>query len=151
MLTVGPQVPELSSNTFPFKKILFATDFTSEAAIAAAFVVNFAEAFEAGIDVLNVVQDGAADDPKLLEDIRACFFSVVDGLVPRHARAFCDPKTFVAIGGAHDRIIEHIRDNSIDLLVLSIRRASHLMMEMRTSGVFRIIVDAECPVLTIRR
>jgi nucleotide-binding universal stress UspA family protein len=71
--------------------------------------------------------------------------------VPRHARAFCDPKTFVAIGGAHDRIIEHIRDNSIDLLVLSIRRASHLMMEMRTSGVFRIIVDAECPVLTIRR
>jgi nucleotide-binding universal stress UspA family protein len=150
-LTVGPQVPALFSKTLPFKKILFATDFTSEAAIAAAFVVNFAEALEAGIDVLNVVQDDAIDSPALLADIRSRFFSVADGLVPQHARAFCALKTFVAIGSAHDRIIEHIKDNSIDLLVLSIRNASHLRMEMRTSGVFPIIVDAECPVLTIRR
>ncbi len=150
-LTVGPQVPALSSKTFLFKKILFATDFTSEAAIAAAFVVNFAETFGSGIDVLNVVQDDVIDTPTLLADIRSRFFSVVDGLVPQHARAFCDRKTFVASGSAHDRIIEHIIDNSIDLLVLSIRRASHIGMEMRTSGVFRIIVDAGCPVLTIRR
>jgi nucleotide-binding universal stress UspA family protein len=150
-LTVGPQVPALSSNTPPFKKILFATDFTPDAALAAAFVANFAEAFGAGIDVLNVVQDGAIDDPKLLADIRSRFFSVVDGLVPQHARAFCAPKTFVAIGSAHHRIVEYVGGNSIDLLVLSIRRASHLRMEMRTSGVFQIIVDAGCPVLTIRR
>jgi nucleotide-binding universal stress UspA family protein len=150
-LTVGPQVPALTSTTFPFKKILFATDFTSEAATAAAFVVNFAGEFGSEIDVLNVIQDGAMDDPMLLADVRSQFFSVVDGLVPQHARAFCDPKTFVAIGGAHDRIVEHIMDKSIDLLVLSIRNASHLRMEMRTSGVFQIIVDAECPVLTIRR
>jgi nucleotide-binding universal stress UspA family protein len=150
-LTVGPLVPALSSNTLPFKKILFATDFTADAAIAAAFVVNLAEAFGARIDVLNVVQDDAIDNPTLITDIRGRFFSVVDGLVPQHAQAFCDPKTFVATGNAHDRIIEHIRSNSIDLLVLSIRNASHLRMEMRTSGVFRIIVDAKCPVLTIRR
>lgn len=150
-LTVGPQVPALSSQTNPFKKILFATDFTSESAIAAAFVVNFAEAFGAEIDVLNVVQDGTIDNPTLLGDVRDRFFSVVDGIVPQHARAFCDPKTYVAVGSAHNRIIEHIRDRSNDLLVLSIRNASHLRMEMRTSGVFQIIVDAECPVLTIRR
>ena len=150
-LTVGPQVPALSSKNVPFKKILFATDFTSEAAIAAAFVVNFAESFGAGIEVLNVVQDDAIDDSTLLADTRSRFFSVVDGLVPQHARAFCAPKTFVAIGSAHDRIIEHIGSNLIDLLVLSIRNASHLRMEMRTSGVFQIIVDAKCPVLTIRR
>jgi hypothetical protein len=34
--------------------------------------------------------------------------------------------------------------------VLGIRRTSHIDMEMRTSGAFRIIVDAPCPVLTIR-
>jgi nucleotide-binding universal stress UspA family protein len=150
-LTVGPQVPALSSKALLFRRILFATDFTPDAAFAAAFVVNFAEAFKAGIDVLNVVQNEAIDAPTLLADVRSRFFTVVDGLVPQHARAFCDPKTFVAIGGAHDRIIEHIKDKSIDLLVLSIRNASHLRMEMRTSGVFRIIVDAGCPVLTIRR
>jgi len=57
----------------------------------------------------------------------------------------------VAVGEAYDQILEHIRDRSSDLLVLGIRRTSHLSMEMRTSGAFRIIVDAECPVLTIRR
>jgi hypothetical protein len=35
--------------------------------------------------------------------------------------------------------------------VLGLRKTSHLGLEMRTSGAFRIIVDAECPVLTIRR
>jgi hypothetical protein len=101
--------------------------------------------------VLNVVQDGGIDDAKLVADTRSRFFSVVDGLAPQHARAFCDPRTFVEIGSAHRRIIEHVGGDSIDLLVLSIRRTSHLRMEMRTSGVFQIIVDAECPVLTIRR
>jgi nucleotide-binding universal stress UspA family protein len=150
-LTVGPTVPVLSPNSHPFKRILFATDLTSEAALAAKWVVNFAELFGAGIDILSVVQDGASDDPTLLADIRSRFFAIVEGLVPQHVQAFCNPKTFVAIGSAHERIVEQVIDGANDLLVLSIRKASHLRMEMRTSGVFRIIVDAACPVLTIRR
>jgi nucleotide-binding universal stress UspA family protein len=89
--------------------------------------------------------------PDRLSDLRSRFFSALDGLVPQQAKEFCDPNTFVAVGSAHDRILEHIRERSIDLLVLGIRKTSHLSMEMRTSGAFRIIVDAECPVLTIRR
>jgi hypothetical protein len=34
--------------------------------------------------------------------------------------------------------------------VLGIRKTSHLGMEMRTSRAFQMIVDAACPVLTIR-
>jgi nucleotide-binding universal stress UspA family protein len=150
-LTVGQQVPTLVGETLPFKRILFATDFTTDAALAAVFVVNFAERTGAGVEVLNVVKDDEMEDAALLEDSRSRFFAVVHGLVPEHARAFSAPKTFVAIGSAHNRIIEHIREKSVDLLVLSIRRASHLRMEMRTSGVFQIIADAVCPVLTIRR
>jgi nucleotide-binding universal stress UspA family protein len=58
---------------------------------------------------------------------------------------------FVAMGNAHDRILEHIREQAVDLLVLGIRKTSYLSMEMRTSAAFHIIVGAECPVLTIRR
>jgi nucleotide-binding universal stress UspA family protein len=150
-LTVGPQVPRLIAKTLPFKKILFATDFTADAAIAAAFVVKFAEGVGAGIDVLNAMQEDHSDDPTIRADIRGRFFSVVNDIVPQHASALSASRTFEASGSAHDCIMEHIRANSIDLLVLSIRRASHLRMETRTSGVFQIIADAECPVLTIRR
>ena len=149
-LTVGPQVQPLSSKTFPFKRILFATDFTVAAANAASFAVTFAEVFGAKIDVLNVIQDEAIEHPDRLSELQTRFFSVLDSLVPQSAREFCDPRTFVAVGKAHDQILEHIREQSIDLLVLGIRKTSHLSMEMRTSGAFRIIVDAVCPVLTIR-
>jgi len=149
-LTVGPQVQPLSSQTSPFRRILFATDFTVAAANAAIYAVTFAEVFGAKIDVLNVIQEDAIEHPDRLADLQTRFFSSLDGLVPQCAKEFCDPRTYVAIGGAHDKILEHIRERSIDLLVLGIRKTSHLSMEMRTSGAFRIIVDAACPVLTIR-
>jgi nucleotide-binding universal stress UspA family protein len=148
-LTVGPQVQPLSSTTFPFRRILFATDFTEAAAHAAIYAVTFAEVFGAKIDVLNVIQDDVIEHPDRLSDLQSCFFSALDSLVPQCARQFCAPRTFVAVGEAHDKILEHIGERSIDLLVLGIRKTSHLSMEMRTSGAFRIIVDAACPVLTI--
>jgi nucleotide-binding universal stress UspA family protein len=149
-LTVGPHVQPLSSQTFPFERILFATDFTEAAANAATYAVIFAEVFAAKIDVLNVIHEAAIEHPERLADLQTRFFSALDALVPQYAREFCDPRTYVAIGGAHDKILEHIRERSIELLVLGIRKTSHIDMEMRTSGAFRIIVDAPCPVLTIR-
>jgi nucleotide-binding universal stress UspA family protein len=149
-LTVGPQVQPVSSQTFPFERILFATDFTEAGANAATYAVTFAEVFAAKIDVLNVIQDDAIEHPDRLSDLQARFFNALDSLVPRSAREFCDPRTYVVVGEAHDKILEHIRERSIELLVLGIRKTSHISMEMRTSGAFRIIVDAPCPVLTIR-
>jgi nucleotide-binding universal stress UspA family protein len=149
-LTVGPQVQPLSSQSFPFKRILFATDFTEAAANAAAYAVIFAEVFAAKIDVLNVIQESAIEHPDRVADLQTRFFSALDALVPQSAKEFCDPRTYVAVGEAHDKILEHIKERSIELLVLGIRKTSHISMEMRTSGAFRIIVDAPCPVLTIR-
>jgi nucleotide-binding universal stress UspA family protein len=149
-LTVGPQVQPLSSKAFPFERILFATDFTVAAANAAIYAVTFAEVFGSKIDVLNVIQDDVIEHPDRLFDLQTRFFSALDSLVPECSKEFCEPRTYVAVGGAHDKILEHIREHSIDLLVLGIRKTSHLSMEMRTSGAFRIIVDAACPVLTIR-
>jgi len=149
-LTVGPLVKPVSSQTFPFARILFATDLSQVGANAAIYAVTFAEVFGAKIDVLNVIQDDGIGHPDRLSDLQKRFYSALDGLVPQQAKEFCDPRTYVAVGRAHDQILDHIREQSIDLLVLGIHKTSHLSMEMRTSGAFRIIVDAACPVLTIR-
>ena len=149
-LTVGPQVKTASSMTLPFKRILFATDFSEAAANAALYAVNLAEAFGANIHVLNVIHEGTAGHPDRLSDLQKDLYATLDRLLPEQAREFCDPRTFLEVGKAHERIIEHIRERSIDLLVLGIRKTSLLSMAMRTSGAFRIIVDVACPVLTIR-
>jgi nucleotide-binding universal stress UspA family protein len=148
-LTVGPQVPPASSNTFPFRRILFATDFTRAAAHAAAYAIYLAEVFGAKIDVLNVIQEKAIEHPERLAELRERFYGALDEIIPRQAREFCDPRTFVEVGNAHDQILEHIRERSIDLLVLGVRKSSPLGIKMRPSSAFPLIVDAPCPVLTI--
>jgi nucleotide-binding universal stress UspA family protein len=149
-LTVGPKVMPASSKTLPFERILFATDFSEAAANAALYAVNVAEAFGARIDVLNVVQEGAVGHPDRLSDLQRDFYSTLDRLVPEQAKEFCAPRSFVEVGKAHEQILEHIRERSIDLLVLGIRKSSHLSVETRKSRAFQIIADAECPVLTIQ-
>jgi len=149
-LTVGPKVRPASSKTLPFERILFATDFSMAAAHAALYAVAVAEAFRAKLDVLNVIQEGAVAHPDRLTHLQKEFYEALDKLVPEQARDFCDPRSFVEVGKAHEQILEHIREHSIDLLVLGIRKSSHLSIETRMSRAFQIIADAECPVLTIQ-
>jgi nucleotide-binding universal stress UspA family protein len=150
-LTVGPQATSVSPTTvaLPFKRILCATDFTPAAVRAIAFALALADTCEGEIDVLNVVPERAIEHPDRLAELRSHFYAALDQSLPKRAREYSQPQTFVEVGNAHDRILEHVTNRSIDLLVLGIRKTSHLGLEMRASGAFRIIVDASCPVLTI--
>lgn len=148
-LTVGPHAPAAVDGALPFRRILYATDLTAAAAHAAVFALAFAEASGGTIDVLNVVSESTLADPARSAELQSRYYHALDQLIPQQAREFCNPRTFVKTGNAHDRIMGHIRENEIDLLVLGIRKTSHLSLEMRTSGAFRLIADAPCPVLTI--
>ena len=150
-LTVGPMAPSVStsSGTLPVKRILCATDFTPAAVRAIAFALALADTCESEIDVLNVVPERTIEYPERLAELWNLFYDALDQSLPKRAREYSQPQTFVEVGNAHDRILEHVKNRSIDLLVLGIRKTSHIGLEMRTSGAFRIIVDAPCPVLTI--
>jgi len=148
-LTVGPHVQSAEDKPLPFQRILYATDFTPAAVRAAVYAVSFAEAFRSDIDVLNVVQRETIDHPDRLSDLRDRFYRALDDLVPQQAKEFCHPRSFVEVGDAHHRILEHIKERSIDLLVLGIRRSSHLSIERRMSRAFQLVIHAACPVLTI--
>lgn len=148
-MTVGPQVKPATPQTLPFRRILYATDLTPAAARAAVFAVSFAKVMGAKIDVLNVVEPGSVLHPDRLNETQKEFYNALDAVVPNDAKEFCDPRTFVAVGDAHEQILQHIEERSTDLLVLGIRKTSHLGVETRTSRAFQLIIDAQCPVLTV--
>jgi nucleotide-binding universal stress UspA family protein len=148
-LTVGPQVPSVADASVPFERILYATDFTPAAAGAAGFAISFAESFGAELDVLNVIPRETIDHPDRFAEIKNRFYSALDDVVSRESIAFRDSRSFVKAGKAHQQIFDHIRERSIDLLVLGIRKTSHLGLQMRTSAAFQLIAEAPCPVLTI--
>ena len=74
---------------------------------------------------------------------------MLNQLVPEQVKEFCSLQTFVEAGNAHERILAHIKEHDVGLLVLGLRRTSHLSIAMRTSGAFRLIADSTCPVLTV--
>lgn len=148
-LTVSPRVKSATSETYPFHRILYVTDFTPAAAGAAPYALSFAQPLGADIDVLNVIKSEVSDHVDQLEDLEEHFYDALSGTVPHHAREFSHRRTFVEIGKAHDQILRHIRERSIDLLVLGAHKRSHLGTQMTASGAFKVIVSAECPVLTI--
>jgi nucleotide-binding universal stress UspA family protein len=148
-LTVGPRVSSPSDTFLPLKRILYATDFTPAATGAAVYALAFAEAFGAEIDVLNVIPEGAMKNPDGMTELENRFNAALGQLVPKRVSEFCEPRTFVEVGSAHEHILRHIRERSINLLVLGMQKTSHLGLRMRKSAAFQLIVDATCPVLTI--
>ena len=149
-LVVGPHVPKASPHAVPFQRILYATDFTPEAAHASIYAISFAGESGAHIDILNVMPRKIIRFPKRLAELEKHFYRELDRLVPERAREFCNPHSFVDVGNAHRRIQEHIKEHKIDLLVIGVRKSSHLDIEVRTSDAFQLVVDSPCPVLTIR-
>jgi nucleotide-binding universal stress UspA family protein len=148
-ITIGPRVDILKAAALRIKRILYATDCTPEAAHAAPVAVALADAFSAELDVLNVVRSRDIDHPEQLHQLQQHFYGAVEAAIPLHAEQICKPNTFVSVGQPSTEILKHVDEREIDLLILGLRRNAHLGMQNRTSGVFPIIVEAKCPVVTV--
>ena len=149
-LVVGPHVPMASDHAVPFQRILYATDFTPAAAHAAIYAISLASEAAASIDMLNVVPVNTIEHPDRISELHRHFFHALEQLVPDQAREFCNSRAFVDTGNAHHRIREHIKQHNNDLLVIGMRKSSHLDLIIRTSPAFQLVAESPCPVLTIR-
>ena len=144
-MTVGPQVRSASSRPFPFHRILYATDLSASAAKAVGPAASLTQAMGAEMEVLHVIEHGVVDRPERLQAITRSFRDALGN----QAKDFLNPQMFIETGNAYEQILKHCRERSIGLLILGIRKSSHLGLTTRTSGAFQLIVDAECPVLTV--
>ncbi len=148
-LTVGPQVPACKPDCPPFRRILCATGLYRASTRGVPLAIAMADAFDASLDVLHVVRPEDRADSRRFNEIHKEFQTTLETIAPQRAEAMCNPKGIVEVGSAHVRILEHLSEFKNDLLVLSIRKSSHLWLESRVSGAFQIIANAPCPVLTI--
>jgi len=148
-LTVGPKVSTLVAYPLRIRRILYASDCTTEAAHGAAAAVALAGTFSAELDVLNVVRSSDIGNPEDIARIQEHFSGAVEAIMPQNARQVCESHTFVSVGQPHAKILKHIDERNIDLLILGLKRSKHFGSQSRTSGAFPIIAEAKCPVLTV--
>jgi nucleotide-binding universal stress UspA family protein len=146
VLTVGPAVPHVD-RPVTFEKIVYATDFSPEAAKAFVFALSFAQDCGAHFYLCHVLpQDGHAND----EELNRQFRSALENLVPDVAKEWCEPECVLEHGVAADGILLLAQRVGADLIVLGARKASHWHDNFKTGVAFQVISGSACPVLTIR-
>ena len=149
ILTVGPAVqrPKLPLG---FQRIVYATDFSPEAAKACVFALSFAQDFSAHLYLCHVLPEPAGIHQMDDYELNARFTAALQSLVPDVAREFCEPECVLEHGFAADGILLLAERVHADLIVLGTRKTSHWFDNFKTGVAFHVISGSRCPVLTIR-
>jgi nucleotide-binding universal stress UspA family protein len=149
ILTIGPAVRP-PKQPLSFQKIVYATDFSPEAAKACVFALSFAQDFGAHLFLCHVLPEPAGIHEAGDHELNARFTNALQGLVPDVAREWCEPECVLEHGYAADGILLLAQRVKADLIVIGTRRTSHWFDNFKTGVAFQVISSSQCPVLTIR-
>ncbi len=154
VLTIGPSVRERVHSGGRFCRVLFATDFTTEAQSAAAYAISMAQQNQARLLFLHVMRDpDFKTRSKTKEDTVAHAMHQLYELFPPQAELWCRPEATVRFGNPAERILDAAMDLEADLIVLGGRDAArHLSAatHLERTTAHKVVAHAKCPVLTIR-
>lgn len=152
--TIGPGARTGVHNGAHFRRILFATDFSSQAAAAAPYAVSLAQENRARLLLVHVVHRRDHDkDDRLYELSVAEAIHQLYETVPSDMDLWCPPDLSVEHGNPGKRIIEVAEERGADLIVLGVRDAAgHLSAatHFERNTAHHVIAHAVCPVLTVR-
>jgi nucleotide-binding universal stress UspA family protein len=145
VLTVGPGVIAKQRSSGGLNRILYATDFSVESLAAAPFAISLACEHRAHLILLHCMDH----DSDTFEGMRR----TLADLVPYGVELREEPVCIVARVKPVEKILTVAEEHGVDLIVLGIRGAKDGQSEaaqMLHPGVFRIVTEAKCPVLTVR-
>lgn len=149
VLTVGPRVSPPATELLRFRHILLATDFAASAAQVANVALALARHFVSKLDVLHVAPETALRERRTIESKEKEFLVALARHDANLSHNLLRSQIFVESGKTTERVLEHARQNAIDLIVIGAHPHSHLAMHFRTGPAFEIILEANCPVLTV--
>ncbi len=151
VLTVGPQAKVPEGATPPFKNLLYATNFKPHAERASSVAYYLEREHPAHLSVLHVVEEAG-------KDLTAGNHILNDFLVKRMRKTMpaeclnrCEPDFLVRFGEPGEEILHAATASHADLIILGLRPAEKLAGYLPSAVAYRIVCQASCPVLTLRR
>lgn len=150
VLTVGPRfVNRLTPPDREIHTILYATDLSSESKAAFSYAASLAVEYQAKIVLLHSIPARNALSSIFRETValarnsmQRMFCSEID---PR-----CDFQFVVDFGEPAERILACAREFHAGLIAFGVKPAGEASTHLRNTVAYRVILDAECPVLTCR-
>jgi nucleotide-binding universal stress UspA family protein len=149
VLTIGPEARP-PQKPLSFRRIVYATDFSTEAANASTFALSFAQDSGAHIYLCHVLPKPDRAHQLDGQELNDKFTRALQQLVPDVAREWCEPECILEHGVAADGILLLAQRVNADLIVMGTRRTSHWFDNFKSGVAFQVISNARCPVLTVR-
>jgi nucleotide-binding universal stress UspA family protein len=165
VLSVGPRVPsaakvlearrdrELQPPQIKFHRILYATDFKPDAAHGSSYAASLAREFQTELTLLHVIEDYGDHLEEHPGPIDVALRKL-EGLVAKEEGLRYRPGFVAEYGVPAEVILQTAADYEADLIVLGVRPATgHLgaVTHLVSSTAYKVVVGANCPVLTVRR
>jgi nucleotide-binding universal stress UspA family protein len=147
VLTVGPHAQQPANGPLVFQKIIYATDFSAEAAKAAVFALSFAQ--DSGAHLYYCFVARSQDTPAERTAQDAAFQATLRKMIPESSYEWCSPETVVEHGNAAESILELADRVHADLIVLGARNASFWLTHVEHGLTPDLLAEAKCPVMTV--
>jgi nucleotide-binding universal stress UspA family protein len=153
VMTIGPSVRHGAHSAARFRRVLFATDFSKHAQAALRYAISFALENRAELTLLHAIPDkkNAKAHPSSASVAEA--LHALHELIPPGTELQCRPEPLVRCDQPAVAILESAEQCGADLIVLGIRGAQGVpgaSTHLDRSIAHKIVVFAECPVLTVR-
>ena len=150
VLTVGPHVAGKAPERAHIRRLLFATDFSTQAERATAYALSLAQEHEAHITLLHVVKDTHDLSERNRAVLKEFFTRRLQGLLPPEAALWCEPEIRVEFGEPAETILTNALEGETDLMVLGIRRSGNFSGHLPPATAYKVVCQSRCPVLTVR-
>ncbi len=135
-------------------QVLFATDFSDDAARAQEYAMYLATAWDATLQVLHVIEAPAwfnanAATLAIMEQARAEAAQRLDRVNDQMRRSGVTVTVRQVLGAPHEQISRVSREQGADLIVLGTQGRTNLLYGLLGSTAERVVKDAPCPVLAV--
>jgi nucleotide-binding universal stress UspA family protein len=148
VLTLGPNAKPPGDAPLVFQTIVYATDFSDEAAKAAVYALSFAQDSGAHLYFCYVLGP-QTDTTAKREFLEGAFQSALKRMIPESSYDWCNPECVVEQGDAAKAILGLATKVQADLIVLGARKASFWLTYVEHGLTPDLLAQATCPVMTV--
>jgi nucleotide-binding universal stress UspA family protein len=149
-MTVGAHVMAGVNSDLHFNEVLYFSDFSPEATMAAPYAMFLSREFQAPIDVCQVVPEIASDNPKLRHIVAEEYCEAMRRLHPEADPVWSAPSFQLDRGREIEEVIERAQNQHAGIIVLGTHTETQLGRHFHTSFAYQLLAKASCPVISIR-
>jgi nucleotide-binding universal stress UspA family protein len=150
VLTIGPCFTKMFSEKSRIKTLLFPTDLSRESRIIFPYLASVASENKSELILIHVLPEETGTNPDarvLAEPLRKELETVFAPLIS----PLCQAEFLIDFGNPAERILALAQQRGVDLIGMGVRQAPEFITtHFRNTVAYRIVLGAECPVLTWR-